>query len=111
MLMKTQVLLSSTLCFVIAIIFWGCASQSQNEKFKDPDYQKAMIHYQQGTEELVQKNYSDALRNLLKADEYYPKDDLIKNNLGMAYFMKGQMEKAKVQFQKALSLNVKNFDA
>ncbi len=99
-----------TLALISAFLIAGCGS---NEKSPDlnPEYKKAMLYYQQGTQELIAKNYTKALGFLLKANDIDPENDEIKNNLGMAYFLKGQEQKAKDEFEKAISINSKNSDA
>lgn len=72
---------------------------------------KSEIYYGQGTNELVRKNYSQALINLLKAKEFDPKDSQIRNNLGMAYYFREQPELAEKELLKAIDLDKKNSDA
>lgn len=88
----------------------SCAS-TQDGPNETPEQKKAIIFYQQGTQELIDKNYTNALNYLLKAKDLNPNDAEIRNNLGMAFYLKNQLDKAKAEFQKALSLNPKNSDA
>ncbi len=50
------------------------------------------------------RNYTYALRELLKAEELYPDDHLLQNDLGIAYRMKGKADIAIRHFKKALKL-------
>lgn len=106
--MRNKTIKISKYLFLI-ILLTSCASNqnsdlSQNEK-------KAEIFYTYGTQALVQKNYTDALDNLLKAYEINPKDSKLNNNLGMAYFFKGRSDKAIEYLKKAIELDSKNSDA
>ncbi|MDY6791920.1 MAG: tetratricopeptide repeat protein [Thermodesulfobacteriota bacterium] len=53
---------------------------------------------------LKDKNYTYALRELLKAEEIYPDDHLLQNYLGIAYRLKGKPDLAINHFKKALKL-------
>lgn len=97
--------------FLAPLAFLVSCASMKDSATETPEQQKALIYYQQGTEELISKNYTNALNYLLKAKELYPDDSNIRNNLGMAYYLKNQLEKAKVEFQKSLALNSKNSDA
>ncbi len=93
----------------IIFLFINCSSnqstgQSENEK-------KAEIFYTYGTQSLVQKNYTDALDNLLKSYDLNPNDSKLNNNLGMAYFFKDRSDKAIDHLNKAIEIDKKNSDA
>ena len=60
---------------------------------------------------LLKKNYSQALINLLKAKEFDPTDSQIRNNLGMAYYFREQPELAEKELLAAIDLDHKNSDA
>jgi type IV pilus assembly protein PilF len=88
------------------------ASCSTNELAeKSSEQKRAEIYYGQGTNELVKKNYSQALINLVKAKELDPNDSLVRNNLGMAYYFREQPVLAEKELLKAISLDNKNSDA
>jgi Flp pilus assembly protein TadD len=87
----------------------SCSSQELADKTNEQ--KKAEIYYGQGTSELVKKNYSEALINLLKARDLDPKDSQIRNNLGMAYFFRERPELAEVELLKAIDLDKSNSDA
>lgn len=108
---KNSNMLKNMMFFVMPLfLLVSCASTQKNQE-ETPEQKKAMIYYQQGTQELIDKNYTNALNYLLKAKELNPDHDEIRNNLGMAYYLKNQIDKAKTEFQKALSINAKNSDA
>ena len=97
------------LLFLIAILFASCASNELADK--TTEQKKSEIYYGQGTSELVKKNYTQALINLLKAKEFEPNDSQIRNNLGMAYYFREQPELAEKELLKAIDLDHKNSDA
>ena len=92
---------------MLSVILVGCGTfkkESFNKK-------KAGIYYNQGTKELVGKNYTKALEYLLKAAEYDYEDSRIHNNLGMAYYFKGRESEALSHLKKAIALDGRNSDA
>lgn len=93
-----------------ALTLCSCATNNELPE-KTQEQKKAEIYYGQGTNELVKKNYAQALINLLKAREFDPKDSLIRNNLGMAYFLREQPALAEKEFIAAIELDKKNSDA
>jgi Tfp pilus assembly protein PilF len=103
--MKKIILLSP----FFLMLFVSCASSTPHEQTTEE--KKAEIYYTQGTSDLVKKDYLQALTNLLKAKELSPKDSMVRNNLGMAYYFKGQVELAMTELKKAISLNESNSDA
>jgi Tfp pilus assembly protein PilF len=92
-----------------AVMLASCASNEVAEK--SVEQKKSEIYYVQGTSDLVKKNYSQALVNLLKAKDFDPNDSLIRNNLGMAYYFREQPELAEKELLKAIDLDKKNSDA
>jgi Tfp pilus assembly protein PilF len=53
---------------------------------------------------LQQGNYTDSLKELLKAEELYPQDHLLQNDLGLVYMGKKSYETAIVHFKKAIHI-------
>lgn len=72
---------------------------------------KADLYLQQGTQGLVQGNYTRALKDLLEAVKLDPKNSSIHNNLGMAYYLKKQTAKAKLHIERSIQLDATNTDA
>lgn len=101
-------LLSKLLTFLITASLFSCASKP---KEIDPRVKKANIYYAQGTRNLIAKEYTSALQNLLQANTLNPNNSNIYNNLGMAYFFKGSIDKATRFVQGAIKLDPKNTDA
>lgn len=98
--------------FLITLLVLTISSCSSNQlKEQTPEQKKADVYYGQGTNELVKKNYAQALAYLTKAKELNPKDTKIRNNLGMAYYFRDQHELAEKELKEAISLDEKNSDA
>ena len=89
--------------------FVSCSSTPKGEK--TPEEKKAEIYYNQGTQQMMDQEYTQALKNLLSAKNLSPNDDRINNNLGMAFYFKGAKNRAIKYIKKALELNPKNTDA
>jgi tetratricopeptide (TPR) repeat protein len=70
-----------------------------------------MVHFRVGTAHLEKGNYPDALRDLLQAEALNPKEALIQNNLGLAYFMRQRYELSESHLRKALKLESTFTDA
>lgn len=97
---------SLVMIFLTTTLLISCASKNDVAVMK-----KADIHYTYGTEELFNKNYTQAITHLLKAVELDPENDKVHNNLAMAYYFKDEKEMAIKHINRALELNPKNTDA
>jgi len=99
--------------FLILGIFFlvGCSSTDNTDDQKTPEQKKAEIYYNEGTRNLIDKSYTEALTNLLKAKESNPQDSKIRTNLAMALYFRGQKEMALGELEEAISLDSKNTDA
>lgn len=89
-----------------ALMLTACASKKENSKLK-----QANLYFGAGTQSLMERQYTDALSNLLKANELNPNNSEILNNLGMAYYFKGEKDLALKTLNEALKLDEKNSDA
>ena len=78
---------------------------------KTNEDKKADIYYSHGTSKLILKDYTNALKFLLKAKSLRPDDTKILNNLAMTYFFKRDYKKSQENFLKALRSDPKNSDA
>ncbi len=87
-------------------MLFSCSSTEQKNIEK-----KADLFYRHGTMKLVQKEYTDALNYLLKANTLRPNDSQINNNLAMAYYFKEDFKKAKHHLLLSLKLDTTNSDA
>jgi Tfp pilus assembly protein PilF len=70
--------------FFTAIFLVSCATNTELPE-KTTAQKKSEIYYGQGTNELVKKNYAQALINLVHAKEFDPTDSQVRNNLGKNY--------------------------
>jgi type IV pilus assembly protein PilF len=93
----TVILMAS---FVVA-----CASSSK------ADRDRAALHLQIGTGYLSSGQYPMAMQELLKAEQLDPKNPMILNNLGLAYFVRGKNKLAEEKFREAIGLDRRFSDA
>ncbi len=93
---------------LVAILASSCAGNSVNTSDND---KKAALFYDHGTQKLVDKDYTQALDFLLKAEQLKPEDTKIQNNLGMAFYFKKQNSKAVEHLKKSLKVDPKNSEA
>lgn len=82
----------------------SCATTNDDEK-------RASLYFQIGNDYIEQKNYPEALTNLLKAEELAPNNPLVMNALGLLYFYREKYETAVNYTQKAIALDPKFSDA
>lgn len=68
------------------------------------DQEKAQLHLRMGVALLSNENYPAALKELLTAEDLDPKDPVIQNNLGLAYFVRDRFELAELHFTKAVKI-------
>lgn len=94
------------LLLVLAMILLTACASKNNLKAK-----QAEIYFGAGTQSLMDKQYTEALKNLLQANKLDPDNSEILNNLGMAYYFKGEKDLAIKHLQKALEINKNNSDA
>ncbi len=88
--------------FAIFLLFLaGCGSSS---KSGDPK-EYARLHLQIGTTLLAQKNYPGALKELLEAEKLDPNNPVIQNNLGVAYFVRKEINLAEKHLKRAMTLD------
>jgi type IV pilus assembly protein PilF len=90
----------------------SCASRPSSELVqKSPTEKKAELYYDYGTNALVEKNYTKALTNLKQAIALIEEDTRFHNNLGMAYYFKGDSKMAIRHLERSLDIDDKNSDA
>ena len=77
---------------------FSCAANLEKRK------QESRVTRNLGEAYMHQGNYTDALKELLKAQELYSKDFLLQNDLGLVYMAKRQFESAKDHFNKAIQI-------
>ena len=92
---------------IIIVLFLAACSSNQISK----EERQAKILYSQGTSELMQRDYTNALNHLDQANQLTPKDSKILNNLGMAYYFKKQVAIAIDLLEQSLKIDPQNQDA
>jgi len=100
-----------SLIYILAFNLFALYSCSNLEKHKNAKLNKAILYYSNGTENLINKNYTQALKSLLQANELKPNDSKILNNLGMTYFFKNKLDHAIDFLTKSIDSDPKNSDA
>lgn len=91
------------LCSVFLV---ACSSKEKDLKVK-----QAGLYFGVGTQNLVSKEYTEALKNLLEANKLDPENTHILNNLGMAYYFKGEKDLAVKTLNTSLKIDKDNSDA
>jgi type IV pilus biogenesis/stability protein PilW len=74
----------------------ACATTSKTDR------ERAMLHFQIGTGYLSGGQYPLAMKELLQAEQLDPKNPLILNNLGLAYYVRGKLKPAEEKFRAAV---------
>ena len=102
-------MLKNSMGLILSAVLFGlvsCASSKPKEINKT-----AQIYFNAGTSSLMSKDYTEALTNLLKSNELEPNNTDILNNLGMAYYFKGDSDLALKALGQSLKIDPKNSDA
>jgi type IV pilus assembly protein PilF len=89
----------------IVLILLGC----QNQKKKSSE--SASLHLQLGNSYYNRQNYPRALSEFLLARELMPDEAVVRNNLGLAYFMQKKYQLAKIELLQAIKINEAYTDA
>jgi len=95
---------------ILTAIFTSCASSKKTEGLVIMD-KRARLYYDQGTQELADKEYTIALNHLQQAYQHAPNNTHVLNNLGMAYYFKGATGTAIKYLNKSLEIDNKNTPA
>lgn len=95
--------------FLTLLLFTSCATKQAPKK--SPTEKKASLYYNQGTANLISKDYTKALKNLTMANKLIPNNSKTLNNLGMAYYLKKNPTTAINYIKKAIEVDKKNSDA
>ena len=101
---------NNLIVLILLLTIFSCSLADRN-KNKSNKEKKADIYYSHGTSKLISKEYTQALRYLLKAKALRPNDSKILNNLGMTYFFKKNYKRSRIHLERAISSNPKNSDA
>lgn len=82
----------------------SCASKKTKEESIN---KKAKLYYNQGTQQLVAKNYTKALKYLIEANTLKPDDAKTLNNLGMTFYFKGKKERGVRYIKRSIEIDPK----
>lgn len=77
-------------CFLFILCLAGCETFFSSKE----DVELARLHLQMGSQHMSEGSYERALAEMLKAKELSPRDPLILNHLGLAYFFKKDLNNA-----------------
>lgn len=89
--------------------FLLCAACSSFTSRQDEELAK--LHLQNGTSQLTNGNFPQALSELLRAESLDSSNPVIQNNLGLAYFFRERPDLAEIHIRKAIKLDSKYTDA
>lgn len=87
--------------FVLALL---CAALISCQTNSARNKEQAGLYLQIGTSNLMQGNIPQAISALMDAEKLAPDDPAIKNNLGLAYFMRERYDLAEQKLRQALRL-------
>lgn len=94
---RKLILLGLVLFIGIGTIYTYQQGKKQDKKFR-ADYQG----YQLSLAQMQDKNVDGAIEQLMELHNRYPDQANLTRNLGLAYAIKGEMEKAALYYQKAV---------
>ncbi len=83
---------------LVVLVVSGCASYEHRSAEAD-------LHAKIGTSLLMEKQYPQALAELLLAEELDPKSASIQNNLGLTYFYRNRIDLAQKHLARAVELD------
>ncbi len=89
---------------VLLCVLCSCETSTKNKE-------NAELHLQIGTTQLTGGNYPGALKELSLAHDLDPNNEVIENNLGLAYFVREKYAMAESHLTKALKLKPDYTDA
>jgi len=95
----------NSVILILIILVSACSSKSDKRKHQ------SQLYFGAGTQSLMTQDYTDALTNLIKANELDPDNAGILTNLGMAYYFKGERDLAVKTLKKSIELDEANSDA
>jgi type IV pilus assembly protein PilF len=90
----------------LMFVVLACSSTASKKKLN-----QSKIYFGAGTQSLMSQDYTDALANLMKANELDPENPGIITNLAMAYYFKGERNMAIKLLKKSIDLKEDNSDA
>lgn len=94
---------SLLLCLAFALIHCGLLPANFHSTNKQ-DKELAELHLRIGTGHISNGNYPQALRELLEAQRFDPKNPVVHNNLGLVYYVRQDIGKAREHLEAALAI-------
>jgi type IV pilus biogenesis/stability protein PilW len=94
-----RILLVGAACVLLAGLIAACTTQNVAEQKSQAEAIRNL-----GEAYLRQGNYRAALKQLKKAEEIYPSDHILQDDLGLAYFYLKEPDQAISHFKKALEI-------
>jgi len=85
-----------TILWLVSMI--SCAASQEKRK------KQARITRTLGEAYMQQGNYTESLKELLKAEKLYSNDHLLHNDLGLTYMAKKRLDNAEFHFKKAIDI-------
>lgn len=95
----------------ILVLSLLCAALVSCQSYQARNEEQAALYLQIGTSNLVDGNLPQAIAALMEAEKRAPKNPTVKNNLGLAYFMRNRFDLAEAKFREALSIQPEFSDA
>ncbi len=95
---------------LILVTLLSCATNKDKDQ-ESATVKKAKLYYNKGTADLLNKDYTIALKHLLDSHALNPNDSKTLNNLGMAYYFKKRPQTAIRFIKKSIEIDPKNTDA
>jgi len=86
------------------LFFWVLCAASCSKKLVKVQMNEEAIR-NVGEAYLVEKKYTAALKEFLKAEKIYSEDPFLQNDIGLAYMAKGNTKLAIIHFKKAISID------
>ncbi len=105
---KVKIKITNLKYFFLTLLLFSCASTNKSHK-KSTNDKKADIYFSHGTSKLISRNYTQALKFLLKAKKLKPNDAKILNNLGMTFFFKKKLQTKQNSPKAGINLGTQKF--
>jgi Tfp pilus assembly protein PilF len=91
-------MLAWVISMLLAFTVLSCAASLEKRK------QQSRVTRELGEAYMREGNYTNALKEFIKAEEIYPNDHLLQNDLGLVYMAKQRFQKAKEHFNRAIEV-------
>lgn len=93
------------LLFILITSMIACSTSTETASKKSKDLRVAYLHLRIGTSYLKAEKYPQAIQELKNANRLDPKNHVILNNLGLAYFGRGKAELAIQTIKQAILIH------